>query len=434
MTKLFKILFFLFILSFATPSFGYINNGDYKTAYIKFSEQLNEEKTALNYLNMCKVTFLLNDSNTAKSYCNAALNILDQKRYADNDIKSDVLTMLGNIYAGTHNTKIPFDYYNEAKSIKERNPNTDEYKLAELYLGIAYAYKTNKDYDYADEYLKKVLKITKNKTDIKFKTLNAIVYNCYSLIHIDNNDYESAVKYAEMASKLAEDLDNIRLWADIYDTMSAAYSLSKNKEDQKKAKELHYDAILTYNAAIVDNSEEKFILNPPSEEELKELIKKFPYDNIGNYYMLIKNLVSEDDEEIDKYLNLLLTVDKHSSSRLYLIASAFTKAYTKTKNIVYAQRARMYLKEFTQDIFCLSSEKVLYNVGSLYLELNNDRTAEKYFQMIYKIEENKNKADYNSQISEIYLKFYNDTKKVKYAKKADKYLKNAINAGYKPEM
>lgn len=436
MKVMYRILVTFLLINLSLPVFAddmYINDGDYKKAYIYYNNLLSESKSAINYLNMCWVTFKLNDSNTAKFYCNRALDLLDQKKYKDNELKSDVLGMLGYIYSGTHNTKIPFDYYNEAKVIKESNPDTDKFELARLYLNMGYAYAKSSEYDFAEEYLNKAIETAKDYPENKIHILTSSAYNNLSSIALKRNNYKLAEKYINIALEEINHTENIRYKAIINHTKYAIYYYLKDKKNS-------LDALFTsqdlFNEAFYKDSELIYMYKEPSDTELNELIKKFPYDNMGNYYMLIKNLTEGNDEGIDKYLNSLLNVDNNSSLRLYYIASAFTKAYNKTKNLAYSQRAKMYIKQFLNYGLNKYNHKTLCDVSALYLELNEDRLADKNFKKAINVYEiyGENKAELYLSIARIYYNFYKETKQIKYAKKADKYMQNSIDEGQSPKM
>lgn len=402
-----------------------IVKGNYKQAYIQYNKEFQDNKTPENYLNMCKVTYYLNDEKQAKSYCTTALNILDTQKTPDSELKSDVLSMLGYIYSNTyHNKTITLDYYNLAKELKEKNENTEKFELARLYLNIGYEYLSEKEYNLAVKYLNKSIDTALKHTEKEYKNIVAAAYNNLSCLAVVNKDYEQAREYADKALNelaMAEDMKNAKLDGVINMTRAAAYSYSSDKNDKKEASKSFYLASSIFDSTFFTNMDYENIKNPPDDNKLSEILNEFPYDNAGNYYMLIKCLKSEDGVKAEKYLNLLLNVNKESSMPYLYAARAFAEANKEVKSLVYSQKSRMYINDYLNKYGNRYIPLFLLDAGFVYLDLNSNRQAKKYFKKALKTD-----SSASVQIAYKYVDLYRETEKIQYAKEASKYFEKAI--------
>lgn len=426
MKKLIIIIVFLFgmnLMSVADDSA--LISGDYKKAYIEYINALNNENSALNNLNMCHVTHFLNDYKRAKLYCYVALNILDTQKKPDMELKSNVLSKMGYLYTNTHNRKIPFDYYNEAKNIKESNPDTDKFELSRLYLNMGYEYILSDNLNMAEEYWNKSISIAEKESDIRYKYILAIDYLDLAVVYCDKKkDYETAKIYANKAIENIEalgDMQNLRIKGLAYNAKYHAYYFSKDKKDKQISAKSYYNSRLILDSLFINNFDEKYLYEIPSNDEIEAILKEFPYDNAGNYYMLIKNLKDDNIDAAEKNEKMLLNVNKESSLRYLFIAKAYANAFVSNKNYIYSQRANMYLSKFLKANNNKNLIDYLYSSAFVYLDLGNINKAEKYFNLKIKTEDNTDIV--YEQIANKYIECYERTKKSKYAKKAVKYMK-----------
>ena len=170
------IILILFLLVFSqnvvfSYDEEYISKSEFKKAYIEYNKSLNDKPDALDFFNMCKVVYYLNDSKLAKSYCNIALNKIDEQKNPDMALRSDILTFMGILYSSTYrNNDITFDYYKQAIKIKDTLMNPDEYELANLYMNLGYAYFNTNLTDYAFNYYNKVC-----------SSIYILNYTCYNM-------------------------------------------------------------------------------------------------------------------------------------------------------------------------------------------------------------------------------------------------------------
>ena len=79
---------------------------DFKNAYITYSNALNDASTPLNNLNMCKLTYILKDDTVAKEYCKTALKEIEKQKNPDYELKSEILSMMGNVYSMAYNNSM----------------------------------------------------------------------------------------------------------------------------------------------------------------------------------------------------------------------------------------------------------------------------------------------------------------------------------------
>ncbi len=426
MYKKYKYLFIsLFCLIFINNSClaltGSVLNSDYKNTYINYANALREEKTPLNYLNMCKITLELNDSENARKYCKQALNEIEKEKNPDYELKSEILSTNGDIYSTVYrNSDITFDYYKQAQEYKESNPDTDKYNLAKLYRNIANTYDYIGRNDIAKQYRKKALDITENSEDKKYNFLSSLVYKDMALSEdVNSVSYKS---YLDKALKYGEDTGeykNHKLLADIYKNLADYYENSKH--DKKTAVDF-YRKSSQENAKFPDENlltREEDVPENTTIEDIKQILAEYPYDidyNVmaGAYY------ISRNDKKAQEYFQKAINVNTDNSFVYAAISEAYAEKYSQANFKEYLENARKYA--------VLASEKAGYEpdlyltLGVIYFHLGSVKTANNYFNDYIKYSDDK--SDAYCEIASVY--WYNDVKQ-KYRKQVISNLEKAKN-------
>lgn len=439
MSKLVKFIFIFVLLISKVPVLAdddYLLQGDYKNAYIEYKSALDKEKTAFNYLNMCKVTYYLNDNKAAKQYCNAAMNIMDAQKKPDIELKSDILSMIGNIYANAyHNRSITFDYYNQAKELKESNSNTDKYELAKLYLNMAYVYHNMGEYFLTKDSLDKALEISKNNDLKKYRVIESAIYNDLGLIEKENNNYLKSKEYFEKSLEVlisAEEYLNQTLNSIINYNLALYYESCGKKKDKELAKVYYTYSLKSANYNIIEQFKNydtfaEFDFSLSKKKEIEERLSIFPYDSIGLYEGAVYELIKENDDLAQDRLDKLISVNNDCAVANYLVSLAYAIAYERTKDLAYQQQSKKYLKIFMKKSLNYDDKYKYLMAGRILLQLQNKYNADKNFKKYKELSDSKLQAE--EDIKEIY-------RKTNYKKKAfflNKYIPSKIKDEPKDE-
>ena len=401
-----------------------ILKADYKNTYIEFNKALQSEKSAQNYLNMCKITLVLNDKNTAKKYCKSALTEIEKEKTPDYELKSDILATIGTIYSTVyHNSDITFEYYNKAKEYKEKNPDTDKYNLAKLYRDIAYAYRYDNNINLSEEYYEKALKICNEEIEDKYKPLIAVIYNDKAIFSEQNNTNKK--EYLEKAianATTAGEYINHKLSAEIYKNIAKYYEI--NKKDKNTALKYYKK----YNEEIAKFPDKNLLIKENKTDEeitlkgLLDNLEEYPYDvdtniMIGSYYIMPTE--SEEEEKNPKeYFDKAISVNPDNPYIYAAIASAYGQKYKEANFKEYYAGAREYIK--------IAEEKANYEpdiyltLGLVNFNLKSIAVAKKYFEEYIRYSDDK--ANANCEVAS--LLWYND-EKGKYRKLVVNYLEKA---------
>ena len=405
---------------------------DFKNAYIKYNAALEEAKTPVNYLNMCKLTFLLQDDSTAKEYCKTALKEIEKQKNPDYELKSEILSMMGNIYSTAyHNNNISLEYYNQAKEYKNKNTETDKYDLAKLYRNLAYTYNYSGNSNMAEIYWDKALKIIDEQNSDEYKTLKAVVYNDLSLFEKSKQHYDKAKEYLDKALKSALDANeyiNHRIVSIIYENIALYYEFNKKNKAE---------AVKNFRLFLAETSKfpDKELLTNNSEmpkdttiEDIDKMLKEYPYDVDLNVMTGAYN-ISLDEKESKPYFDKAILVNPDNAYVYLAIANAYADKYTEIKFKEYSQMAKEYAKmaelraNYTPDVYL--------TLGLINTKIDAIFTANTYFGMYVKNSEDKAMA--NCEIASVF--WYNDPQ-LKYRKYVVYYLEKAkklkeLNAMYK---
>ncbi len=441
MKLLFKLFFVLLLLYSGlnvNASQEYLLRGDFKDAYINFNQALEKDKTALNYLNMCRITFSLNDSKMAKYYCNRAIDTLNKEKNHDNELESDILSMLGDIYSNVyHNTDITFDYYNQAKEKKESNPETDRYELAKLYLNMGNSYRGMGEYYLAKEFLDKSINIVNEKDLPKYRVISSMAYNYFGLMEKDNKNYEKAGEYFETALK---ELDkalvykNSLLAGNISENLGDYYENYAAHKNKSKAQEYYNQAKLYYDSPIKLNENNQVYQNilklneAETKKEVKRLIKEYPYDisilTAVIYYNLMEGDEKEAQNNIDKLIN---TYGKSAYAYLYTSIAYAMSYYSfdiEKKELAYLQRSNDYLKIYLKKSG--NNPEKYYFSGLVNFYLGKLWNAQRYFNTYME------KTPYSdticTNIAKMYMNLYDTMESYK---NALKYYELSLKKGNK---
>jgi tetratricopeptide (TPR) repeat protein len=406
---------------------------DLKTAYIQYNKALKEKLTAENYLNMCKVTFILNDKDAARKYCKASMNEIEKEKNPDYELKSNILAMTGDIYSTVYrNSNITFDYYNQAKEYKEKNPETNKYDLAELYRDIAYVYDYTNRNDLAKTYREKALKIADEQEGKEFNNIKALIYKDMAEYEGKNLKYTKEKEYLDKALEYAlkaEEYHNYMLCGDIYNKIADYYEL---KKDKKNTIENRKNALKEYSKFPDQNLIDKEIPEDENENETIENIKRkldeFPYDvdlNVmaGSYYIL------NDKDLAEKYFKNAINVNPVNAYVYAAISAAYAEKYNENKIKDYKMLAKQYAADTEK--YANYEPDIYLTLGLVNVKLYDMSAANKAFE--FYIENTKDKYESYCEIAA--LIWYNDSK-MQYRNYVVKYLEKAksikeLNSIYK---
>ena len=378
------IILILFLLVFSqnvvfSYDEEYIPKSEFKKAYIEYNKSLNDKPDALDFFNMCKVVYYLNDSKLAKSYCNIALNKIDEQKNPDMALRSDILTFMGILYSSTYrNNDITFDYYKQAIKIKDTLMNPDEYELANLYMNLGYAYFNTNLTDYAFNYYNKVLKIAEIKNEDRFYLLLADTYNKLSLLEEKNKDVIKQKEYLEKSLVEIEKPNiyiNHLLKAKIYLNLAKYYD---NIEKDKTKARNYYKKYVIENAFFPDNK----ILNISdfdslSLEECKKKLNEYPYDIYTNIIMGYLNIGINDDLS-EKYFNKAISINPEIPYIYIAIAQAYLNKYKVKNNKLYLLNIKNNMKQAEGRAYF--SEDIYFKLLNISLHINSNGMAKKYMK------------------------------------------------------
>ncbi len=425
-----SILFINQNISFAEDEL--LLKGDFKNAYIKYNAALEEAKTPENYLNMCKLTFLLQDDSTAKEYCKSALKEIEKQKKPDYELKSEILSMMGNVYSmGYHNNNISLEYYNQSKEYKEKNAETDKYDLAKLYRNLAYTYHYSGNNNMAEIYWDKALKIIDEQQTDEYKTLKAVVYNDLAMYERRKQKYDKSKEYLDKALSSALDANefiNHRIVSVIYENIASYYEVNKRNKNE---------AIKNYKLFLEETSKfpDKELLTKDTEmpkettiEDIEKLLNEYPYDVDVNV-MAGAYKINLDEKVSKPYFDKAIMVNPDNTYVYLAIANAYADKYQEMKFKEYIQKAKEYAKmaeeraNYTPDVYL--------TLGLINTKINTIFAANAYFEKYIKNSDDKALA--NCEVASVF--WYNDPQ-MKYRKYVVYYLEKAkkekeLNAMYK---
>ncbi len=402
MKKIFISAFLLIISAFFVQIEAFslddeaLLKSDYKTAYINYNNNLKNEKTAQNYLNMCKVIYMLKDDYNAKLYCKEALNYIEREKNPDLELKSGIFQMLGNIYAAAyHNNDITFEYLNKAKALRESNSDTDKYELAKLYKTIAYMYNYTKNSLLADEYYTKALDIVTNRPEKKYAVIEAAIYNDLALIERRKQNYEKSKEYLDIGIEKAEgsgDYVNYSLLAALYENTARYYE--HNKKDKASAV-TYYKKAAESNRKFPDKKDREFSesdINKTNEyDSILSENEIYPYDININLILGFYN--AKNDEKVsEEYFNKAINVNPQNPFVYADIAYIYAILYVNNNkvNTEYLNKSKEYIK--TAETNGKYSPDIYYSLANTSMKLNLTKNAAKYFKKYMEYSENKLEA------------------------------------------
>ena len=328
---------------------------------------------------MCKVVYYLNDSKLAKSYCNIALNKIDEQKNPDMALRSDILTFMGILYSSTYrNNDITFDYYKQAIKIKDTLMNPDEYELANLCMNLGYAYFNTNLTDYAFNYYNKVLKIAEIRNEDRFYLLLADTYNKLSLLEEKNKDVIKQKEYLEKSLVEIEKPNiyiNHLLKAKIYLNLAKYYD---NIEKDKTKARNYYKKYVIENAFFPDNKILKISdFDSLSLEECKKKLNEYPYDIYTNIIMGYLNIGINDDLS-EKYFNKAISINPENPYIYIAIAQAYLNKYKVTNNKLYLLNIKNNMKQAEGRAYF--SEDIYFKLLNISLHINSNGMAKKYMK------------------------------------------------------
>ena len=366
---------------------------DFKNAYLQYNQALNEAKTPLNYLNMCKLTFLLRDDDSAKTYCKSALKEIDKQKHLDYELKSEILSMMGNVYSlAFHNNDIAFEYYNQAKEYKERNSETDKYDLTKLYRNLAYTYYNTGNINMADLYWDKAFKTIEEQNEDKYMTLKAVLYNDMAMKERKNQKYDKSKEYLDKALEAAlnaKEYKDHRILSTIYGNL--AYYYEVNKKDKKLA--VKYNRLFLEESSkfpeenLIDKDE--YMPEDTTIEDIEKLLEEYPYD-IDLNVMLGAYKINLEESNSKDYFDNAIRINPDNTYVYLAIANAYSEKYQEYNFKEYLEQAKKYAQ--------IAAEKSHYEpdvyltLGLININLNAPIVANMYFNNYIKNTDDKAEA------------------------------------------
>ncbi len=350
--------------------------GDIKKAYLAYNNALTNKSDITNNLNMCRVLHVLNDDKSAKQYCVNALNMADTEKHPDGEIKSYILTALGNIYQSAYrNNDITLDYYKQAENLKNIE-NTDKYELAELYRNLGRAYYADGQNDLAESYRKKAFETIGSGE--KFKLIEAALYNDTAECEIKNKNKSDAIEHLNKAISI---LDEIKEYENHKFTALVYYNLAKCYEKDKKNKDKYikyYKKAVNENEMFPYNASESYKVSVTnlSLEDLKNNYDYFPYDidvnlELGYRYLAIN------DEIASLYFEKAININPDSGYTYLGIAGSYCEMYLKTGYKEYLLLMNKNMKTAMEK--APYSPKLYEGIGIIKYLLGFGSSAEGYF-------------------------------------------------------
>ena len=420
------LIFFTLLLSLQNFAYAenpeYIFNSDLENKYIEYTGLLKENPTAENYFYLCKITYYLNDSKAAKSYCNSALDKNDGQKNPDFELRSNILSMMGNIYSNTYRNKdITLDYYKQALELKEKNPQTDKYELAKLYMNMGFAYYNSGIKDYALNAYNKALELCKNEENKKYNIIKAGVYNDLALIERRNQNYDKSFEYLQKGIgelENAADYKNHKMLAAMYQNIAKYYEY--NGKDKEKAIEFYKKAAEENEKFPVSNLYTIFYKNYAdlSLHERKQRLKEYTYDISAN--IDIGYLQSGlNDKLAEQYFKKAISVNPDKAYTYLEIARAYAAKYLDTKNKIYLLKVKEYSSSAMNK--APYTPEIYLGLGLINILTNSYNQADKYFENYIKY--SKDEACANCDIASLYWYFGTNKKAVN---KTIKYINRAI--------
>ncbi len=374
------------IFFFLAGSFAYAQDdnimlkGDMQKAYVFYNNALINDSSAKNNLNMCRVLHELNDNKKAKEYCIKALDIVDKNKTADSEIKSYILSSLGDIYRSAYrNNDIAIDYYKQSEDLKSRNINkTDKHELAELYRNMSKAYFDTNETGLALKYREKALELIKE--DEQFSIIKASILNDTAEQELKNGgDRNEIIKKLEEALKITDNLNeyqNHLLTASIYWNLAKCYK----KDRKNKDKYMEYSnkaADENEKFPFIEEESDKLSVTDMTIDELKRLYDYFPYNSEINLELGYR-YIGVNDELSMKYFNEAVQINRMNAYIYLGIAGAYCEKYIKTDNREYLFLMSEKLREaFKAAPF---APKLYKGTGVIRYLLGDKKEAEKYFE------------------------------------------------------
>lgn len=399
---------------------------DFRTAYQSYNAALKQAQTAENYLNMCKVTFLLRDDDNAKIYCKSALNVIEKEKNPDLELKSNIFAMLGSLYSTVyHNNSITVDYLNQAKELKEANPDTDKYELAKVYRNLAYIYNYTGNSVLADDYYKKALAISENEKDNKYDVINALIYNDLALIERRKQNYSASYEYlvrAENAIEAADEYTNYSLAGAVYRNIARYFEY--NKHSKKTAVEYYKKSTEAYSKFPGENLPDIIPVDSYNLEELTAENELYPYSvtnnlKLGIYY------TNDDFQKAEEYFKKAVDVNPQNAFVYLLQAKIYEQLYTEAlKKEREQQNEEEIFENLNQELLPAFVTRKLYSA---------QKDAAKYLRLVKqyaKTAEEKGKYNPNVYFSlwDIYMKINKTKEAERCIKEFIKYSDNRENA------
>ncbi|MBQ9246496.1 hypothetical protein IJ182_09545 [bacterium] len=434
---LFLIAILLLFLHLTSISVSAVDDkyltSDYEKTYIEYSEKFENSHTVENYLNMCHITFALNDFSTAKKYCKEALKEIEKDKHPDYELKSDVLAAMGELYlVANNNYDIVFDYLNKAREYKESNSETDKYNLAKLYSDIALAYIIDNNYNLAKKYWGKAIDIIDSESNEKYNALKAKIYFDMSKYEYEMKNFAKEEEYLEVAlnnSINSKNYENYIVTSNILNSFAQYYkNIKKNKKSEIEYTQKAVKAIAKFpDKNLLTRETEESDENISIEDILKKL-QKYPYDidyNVmaGSYYIALSPAKSKE------YFDKAIAVNPKNAFLYAAIANSYSVKYKEANFKEYENNAKNYAR--LAEEYSNYEPDIYLTLGLVYFNLRQISLADKYFSQYIKYSEDFAAA--NCDIASIY--WFNDNRML-YRKYVIKYLETArhkkeLNSMYK---
>lgn len=379
-------LLLLYCLAYNQPLYGQQRGTD---SLMKLLQNHTTEDSAKVDL-MVKLSARYQAANLGKAefYALGALKIAEKLN--DNNIICSVLSQLGSVYSWQRFSAKALDTYFRERELALKLK--DEFWLQDAYLGIAYVYELENDWDKALNYTMKALPYAE-KSDDPF--VKAFAYTNLGSEHLGLGNNEKAEYYLRLASKLFLDNDYIDQYGNSEINLAKVFVATKKYDSAK----LHFN-----------NADSIFsLLNEPYQvadvcQQIGDMyVQMANYGLAEEYYKrTIQNYNKNDIAEADYALAVMgLGVVAFSEKKYDTASRIFHEEFSKLKAANIVDQQLNYLRYMARVDSATGNFAEAYNHMQEYMVLNekfnNEEKANAAQRMIIEFEVQKKEKE-NEQL------------------------------------
>lgn len=355
------ILLLLYCLAYNQPLYGQQRGIDSLTKLLQNHTTEDSAKVDL----MVKLSAYYQAANLGKAefYASGALKIAEKLK--DNNIICSVLSQLGSVYSWQRFSGKALDTYFRERELALKLK--DEFWLQDAYLGIAYVYELENDWDKALNYTMKALPYAE-KSDDPF--VKAFAYTNLGSEHLGLGNNEKAEYYLRLASKLFLDNDYIDQYANSEINLAKVFVATKKYDSAK----LHFN-----------NADSIFsLLNEPYQvadvcQQIGDMyVQMANYELAEEYYKrTIQNYNKNDIAEADYALAVMgLGVVAFSEKKYDTASRIFHEEFSKLKAANIVDQQLNYLRYMARVDSATGNFAEAYNHMQEYMVLNEKFNSE----------------------------------------------------------